>query len=176
MEEQKNENSPQISPADQEAINKVAKRKAGRPPADFPAIIKAAAKALRQAGMTNKEIASQLNLTEAKVSQVLLGGRAVRPDELEAVKANFALEMASIVMKLLAKANTEEFIERLNGSQLTTGLGILIDKINLITGKPTQITETKGVIENAAGQLQKLEDLQKALEQSMKVPENPKEN
>lgn len=174
MEEQKPVEN--IKPTDQELIAKASNRKPGRPAKDMPAIIKAAAKALKQAGMTNKEIAAQLKLTEANVAHMLLGSGSVKAEDLDAVKGQFALEMASIVMKLLLKANTEEFVDRINGAQLITGAAILVDKINLITGKPTQITETKGIVENAAGQLKKLEDLRQALEQSLKLPEEPKTN
>lgn len=165
-----------LSEKDKLNVFKAGNRKRGRPTKDTPVIIKAAAKALKQAGMTNKEIALQLNLKEAAIQSLLLGSGSVKPEDLEKVKTEFAGQMAGIVMKLLMKADSDEFVERINGAQLITGVAILVDKINLITGKPTQITETKSVVEQAANQLKQLEDLEASLMQSLKLPVTPQVN
>jgi hypothetical protein len=165
-----------LSDKDRDVVVRASNRKKGRPAKDMPAIIKAAAKALKQAGMSNKEIGMQLNLPEGKIQSMLMGSWAVKPEELESLKTQFAAQLAQIVMALLTRANTPEFIESLRGKEVVLSSAILIDKLQLMTGKATQITETKSVVEDAAQKLKQLEDLEKALKDSIQFPNVPEAN
>lgn len=155
-------------------------KKMGRPGKEFGPLVKMAASVLRDAGLSLNDIAAELKVSPNTVAKVLRDKAVkIETSDMNKVRESFATHIAQIVNKMLTAANTDEYIYNLmsakNGS-MVLGMCQLIDKLNLLTGKPTAIVETKDMVESVQKQMKDLEELEKALEQSMKLPNSPKDN
>ena len=142
-------------------------KKRGRPKKvknDTPSLVAATIKAMKDAGYSLADIALNLGKTEEEVKMALKNHKSIDPKDLEKVKEHFSGSIATIIQKILVRAGEDDFVKNLKGSQLPIALGTLIDKLNILTGKPTQITETRNIAEDVANKLAELEHLEKLLQ------------
>ena len=163
-----------------EKFKALPKGQSGRPPKEFGPLLKIAAAVLKDSGMTLKDIAAELGTKPETVKKALFNKAIqIKVEDLEKVRQGFAQHIAEIITKMLLAANSDEYITRLmqvKNPGLIIGLATLIDKLNVITGKPTAILETRDMVESVQKQLKELEELEAAIKQSMIKTENPKEN
>jgi predicted transcriptional regulator len=161
------------------AFKNLPKRK-GRPPKEFGPLVKMAASVLRDAGMSYADIAAELKVTPQTIMRALRDKAVkIETSDMNRVREGFSTHIAQIINKMLVAAHTDEYIENLKSAKnpgLVIGLATMIDKLNLLTGKPTSILETKDLADSVQRQLKDLEELEKALQQSVKLPQSPKDN
>jgi transcriptional regulator with XRE-family HTH domain len=171
-----------LDPKDQEAVDKAKAlpKAAGRPPKEFGPVIKAAACALHASGLTKAEIARELNVSPITVGKMLSKkDQTVSKETLEATRAGFSAEMAGIVKKMLTAASSDDYIAQLAKSRnpgLITAMAQLVDKIQLLEGKPSSITEVRDTARIVEASMKELEDMEVALRQSIALPKDPKAN
>lgn len=134
---------------------------------------------LNESGMTVQEIAEDLQLDEKVVKKMLAGKSIVDPKDIDKAKEEFCKDLTGLLYKLLKKANKDEFVEALaakSGKDLAVVMGIAVEKLQLLTGKPTAITDTNSTLVQAEKKLKELEDLEKALSESLKLSKKPEDN
>lgn len=142
---------PQNEPSAAEPAQS-AKRKRGRPrKTDVTPVTKAVAVGLKKAGIPKEDIQKVLHLGQEKLNSILDGKGGLNPKDLQAVMDEMAAEMTGIVVKMLARANTDQFIDGLGnrGFQLILALATLTDKVEKLRGRPDTVIETKSTVSEA---------------------------
>lgn len=171
-----------LKPEDRELVDraKALPKQAGRPPKEFGPVIKAAATVLHASGLTKKEIALELGVSPITVGKMLSPKeKSVSKEDLAEIRKSFSGDMAAIVKKMLTAANTDDYIRQLAKSRnpgLIDALTKLVEKIQLLEGKPSSITEVRDTAKFVEDKLKELEDLETSLKQSIALPEDPKAN
>ena len=163
-----------LSEDELETVKKASKRKAGRPAANFPLILKSAALALKKIGLTHKEIALHLNLREDKIQSILFATQAIDHKQLDEVKLQFAGQLGGVVSNLLQRSSDPDFIKELQGKEVVNAINTLIPTINLLTGKPTVITEQQNKVAEIEAKLLEIKRIEEAL--SKAIPKQPQSN
>ena len=162
------------------AFKKLPRAKTGRPGREFGPLLKMAATVLHDAGMTITDIAAELRISTKTVQKALLNKSVkIETSDMNKVREGFATNIAQIINKMLMAANTDEYVRNLMSAKnqaMVMGIAVLIDKLNLLTGKPTSIIETKDMVESVQKQLKDLEELEQALKKHIALPQEPKEN
>lgn len=120
---------------------------------------------LNESGQTVPEIAKELELTDDTVRRMLAGKSIVDPSDIEKAKAEFCKDLAGLIYKILKHTNKEEFVKELvkKGKDAAVVLGIATEKLQLLTGKPTQITDTNNTLAEAEKKLKELSALEDKL-------------
>ncbi len=156
------------------------KPKGGRPPKEYGKLLMIAARVLKDAGMTKADIAKELKVNVKSVTNMLRDApRAVDIKDLNKVREEFSAHIAGIINKMLMAANTDEYIYNLQSTKnqgLVIALATLIDKMNLLTGKPTAILETKDLAESVQKQMREIEELERALKEPIINPPSAQSN
>lgn len=112
--------------------------------------------------------------TPASRQQEILDGvrEAEKLSKLDSDAARKALadKLLSIAVKLAGAADTEYFARLLANTKtpaLTTALGTVIDKMQVLTGKPTEILETRETISEVQQELARIRAEREALQQAL---------
>ena len=171
-----------LEPNKQDLVNKAKAlpKKAGRPEKSFGPVIKAAALVLKDTGLTQAEIAAELGVSPATVNKMLRDKSIkIEKADLNNIREDYSQTINQIVLKMLNTANTQDYIDQLAQSKnpgLIQGLGLLIEKLNLLQGKPSAIMEVRDTAKLVESKMQELIDLEQALRAITPLPESPKEN
>lgn len=171
-----------LDPKDQEMVDraKALPKAAGRPPKEFGPVIKAAASVLHASGLTKQEIARELGVSPITVGKMLSPKeKSVSRENLDEVRKEFSTDIATIVKKMLTAINTDDYIRQLAKSKnpgLVEATTKLIEKLQLLEGKPSNITEVRDTAKIVEQSLKELEDLEQALRAGIALPEDPKAN
>lgn len=151
----------------------------GRPDKEFGQLLKIAGLVLKDAGYSIKSIAKELKVHPATAAKMLRDKDVkVETKDLDKVREQFANHIAEIVLKMLSTANSSEYIYQLSRSKnpgLVQALSLLIEKLNLLTGKPSNVLEVRDVVGNALDKLKELEDLEATLTKAIQN-KSPKSN
>lgn len=125
--------------------------------------------ALNAAGWTVDKIGDDLGLTEEVVKLMLAGKSIIDPKEIDKAKEEFAKDLTGLISKLLKAANQDDYVAELKkkGRDLAIVLGVTVDKLQLLTGKPTQITDTNNTLADAEKKLKELQELEEALKKAI---------
>lgn len=152
----------------------------GRPGKEFGPLLKIAAFILRDAGLSIKEIADELKVNPETAKKIFKDKEIkLETADMDKVRETFATNIAEIVNKMLVVANTNEYVHNLASSRnpgLIEAISKMIEKLNLLTGKPSNVLEVRDTAKFVQDKLQELENLEKALEQSIVLPDSPKDN
>ncbi len=158
---------------------RIKRAKGGKPPKEFGPLLKIAAMVLKDAGMSVTAIAQELKVHPTTAAKILRDKDIkIETKDLDKVREGFANNIAEIVSKMLSTANSSEYIYQLSRSRnpgLIQAISQLIEKLNLLTGKPSGIMEIRDVAKSALDKLAELENLEQALEQSLQN-KDPKAN
>lgn len=171
-----------LNPKDQDLVQRAKDlpKKAGRPEKSFGPVIKAAAMALHSAGLTKAEIARELGVSPITVGKMLSKkDQTVSKETLAATRAGYSSQIATIVNKMLTAANSDDYIKHLAQSRnpgLIEAISKLIEKLQLLEGKPSSITEVRDTAKIVEEKMKELDDLEAALRQSIELPKDPKAN
>jgi predicted transcriptional regulator len=124
---------------------------------------------LNESGATVDEISLDLGLDEKIVKKMLAGKSIVDPKDVEKSKEEFCKDLTGLIYKLLKHANKEEYVKKLaeKGRDLAIVMGVAVDKLQLLTGKPTQITNTNDVLADAEKKLKELSELEEKLNKAI---------
>lgn len=180
MEEQKKQ-----LPLTPEELKEFTKRPSGRPSKDSQVSpqLKAVIVAMFKSGAKPEVIVSDLGIPMDKVKTALRDIKNISASDLENARVEFASEISNIVHRMLNAAQTEDLPEKLaktaHNSTFATTLGVLIDKINVLTGNATQIIETQQNVKKVNDSLAQIEAQRKellALRASLNGTDNPTAN
>lgn len=155
-------------------------KKMGRPPKEFGPLLKLAAAVLRDAGMSNKDIALELKVSPITVAKIFKD-KTIEIDvkDLDKVREGFTAHVAGIVSKLLTAANSEEYVAKLGSVKnpsLIIAITQMLGALNNLTGKPSSIVEVRDAASDVQKKIREIEDLQQALRQNTNHTDNPKTN
>lgn len=156
-------------------------RKAGRPEQGFGPVITAAVLVMRDAGLSQLAIAKELKINPATVAKIYRRRSTsnLNPSDMVKVKEKFSEHIVHIVDKMLLSADTHQYVENLATSKnpgLIQALSILIEKLHLLQGKPTNIVDIRDTAKLVEDKLKEITDLEAALTKAIVMPENPKTN
>lgn len=138
-------------------------------------------KAAKDSGLSYAEVAAEMkklgNLSPAEMETVVRSEKnAVVDGDFDKTRAAFAEEIAEVVSHLLRAANTRDYADMLAHTKtpaLTLAIAQMVDKMNVLTGKPTDIIGTQGVTEEIYKKIKELTDLKKLLNQGViPAPDN----
>ena len=156
-------------------------RKTGRPAKEFGPVISIACKVLHDAGLSMADIASELKVNPATVAKILKRRNIADIDssDMAKVKEQFSSNIVNIVNKMLLSADTHGYVENLAQSRnpgLIQAISILIEKLNLLQGKPTNILDVRDTAKMVDDKMKEITDLEEALRKSITLSEDPKAN
>jgi hypothetical protein len=155
-------------------------KKKGRPPKEFGPLLKMAAAVLKDAGLSNADIAAELNISPATAAKIFRD-KSIEIDvkDLEKVREGFSNNVAGIVAKMLSAANTEEYVEKLKSVKnpsLIIAITQMINTLNTLTGKPNAIFEVRDAAADISKKIREIEELEATIQKSMIKSEDPKAN
>lgn len=173
------DNDPDYKAAVEKAKN--FPRKAGRPEAGFGPVITAAVLVMRDAGLSQLAISKELKINPATVAKIYKRRNSsnLNPKDLAQVKEKFSEHIVNIVDKMLLSADTHQYVENLATSKnpgLIQALSILIEKLHLLQGKPTNIVDIRDTAKLVEDKMKELTDLEAALQKAIIMPDEPKVN
>lgn len=155
------------------------KPKGGKRPKEFSNLLKMAAMVMRDAGFSINAISQELKVHPATAAKILRDKSVkVETKDLDKVREQFSTHIAEIILKMLSTANSSEYIYNLSRSKnpgLIQALSALIEKLQLLQGKPSGIMEVRDVAKSANEKLKELEDLEQTLQQALQN-KDPKAN
>ncbi len=174
-----------LKPEEQAAIDDFKKirgeKKGGRPSKQFAPALKIAATILKETRkLTNAQIAEELNVHPNTVAKLLRDDEVkVDAKDMEKAREQFAGHIASIVGKMLGRANSDIYIDRL-ASAKNTGLiqavTAMIGAMQNLSGKPSNILEVRDQAADVQKKLAEIAEIEKLINESILPTKNPKAN
>ena len=169
-----------LSPDQKKAVDEfkaLPKNKGGRPVKEFGPLLKIAASVLKDSGLSYREIALELGTKPETVKKALLRGSDIKIDiaDLNKVREGFSAHIAGIIQKMLMAANSDEYVQRLmqtKNAALIIGMATLIDKLQVLNGKPTTILETRDMAAAVDQKMKEIEELEKILSKPSDTKQN----
>jgi len=109
------------------------------------------AKALLESGHTYDEVCLITGLSRQLVADVATGRKQVNLNVVEAMKKAEARGVTKLINRTMETIDNEwgRLTKKASFSQMTVGLGILVDKRELLEGRPTQRSEFVGKSDEA---------------------------
>lgn len=155
-------------------------KKKGRPPKEFGPLLKAAATVLRESGMSLEDIATELHIGHRTAAR-MFSDTTVKVDSADMVKIreSFSQNITEIINKMLTAANSDDYVDNLAKSRnpgLVEAISKLIEKLQLLQGKPSNIMEVRDTAKLIEEKVNELKQIEEALQNSLIVPEDPKAN
>lgn len=131
---------------------------------------------MNESGATVTEIATDLEMSEEVVKKMLAGKSIVDPADIDNAKTEFTKDLTGLIYKLLKHANKEDYVKKLaeKGRDLAIVLGVAVDKLQLLTGKPTVITDANTALAEAQKKLKELSELERQLNEA--IPKSTENN
>lgn len=138
----------------------------------IPFAVKIVAKTLTETGMTQKEAAAELGISEDTIHRAISDPSLDR-QIVEKAKFQLPVKMYNIAMKIADRLDQHpEILAKMNPYMCSLVLAIMIDKSRLMQGQSTEALEVQSKILQIQGALDSIDSLRKKLGVPPATPEN----
>lgn len=138
----------------------------------IPTAIKIVAKVCTESGMTQKETATQLGVSEDTIQRAIMDPTLDR-EIIEKAKIHLPVKMYNVAMTIAERLSTHpELLEKMNPYMSALVLGIMIDKSRLMQGESTENLNVQSKVIQIQAALESISELRKKLGLSPSSPDN----